>query len=179
MQLKAIATVLVSSLVFAGCSLLPGNTNAPEQDSAMEAPSDPSSETMLREDAMNGEGQTDDQMVGGDAKVDGSEGMMDKSNDPDQAMMKESESVQLNMSNFTFGVEEIKVKSGEKLMVSVTNDSGTHDFVIDELAVDSGIIPEGETMEIEIPTDKPGTYEYYCSVGQHRALGMKGVLIIE
>jgi plastocyanin len=27
--------------------------------------------------------------------------------------------------------------------------------------------------------DKKGTFEYYCSVGQHRALGMKGKLVVE
>ena len=82
-------------------------------------------------------------------------------------------------NNFSYDVKEIKVKQGEKATVLVTNSEGFHDFVIDELEVNSGMIKAGETMELEIPTDKPGTYEFYCSVGQHRQMGMKGILIVE
>jgi plastocyanin len=142
MQLKNIAVVLVSGLVFTGCSLLPGQTdksNVPENDTTIqEESSDQGTETMLKE-----------------------------------------AQPQLNSSNFTFGVDTIKAKVGEKLVIKVTNDDGVHDFVIDELGVSSGKITEGDTMEITIPTDKPGTYEYYCSIGKHRDLGMVGTLIIE
>ena len=32
---------------------------------------------------------------------------------------------------------------------------------------------------VEFTVDKTGTFEYYCSVGQHRANGMVGNLIVE
>ena len=91
----------------------------------------------------------------------------------------EGTSVAIVANDFTFDVTEIKVKQGEKLTLSVMNEKGFHDLVIDELDVNSGMIKAGDTIELEIPTDKPGTYEYYCSVGQHREMGMKGTLIIE
>ena len=52
-------------------------------------------------------------------------------------------------------------------------------IVIDELGISTGVIPEGESQMVTIPTDKPGTYEYYCSIGKHRELGMKGTLVIK
>lgn len=82
-------------------------------------------------------------------------------------------------NNFTFDVEEIEVKQGEKVIVAFTSNEGFHDFVIDELGVNTGMVPSGQTVEVEIPTDKPGTYSFYCSVGEHRQQGMEGTLIIE
>lgn len=151
MQLKNIAIVLISGLVFAGCSLLPGSKTeeAPETTNVIE------------------ETQVEDAMVKDD--------VMEK----EDVVIKNAEQPQLNASNFTFGVDKISAKVGEELVVKVTNDSGVHDFVIDELGVSSGVIAQGDTMEITIPTDKPGTYEYYCSIGKHRALGMVGTITIE
>ncbi len=87
--------------------------------------------------------------------------------------------VPVNGLNFSYDVKEIRAKKGDKLTVAFTNTEGFHDFKIDELDIDSGMVKQGDTMEIEIPTDQPGTYEFYCSVGEHRANGMWGRLIIE
>lgn len=167
MQLKNIAIVLTSGLVFAGCSLLPSSKTdeVPETTNVMEEVQ--VEDSMVKEDAMMDETDQDDAMVKEDVMME------------DEDAMMLSNHTQLVAENFTFGTEEIRVKQGESLKVSVMNKSGVHDFVIDELDVNSGIIAEGDTMEITIPTDKPGTYEYYCSVGQHRQLGMVGTLIIE
>jgi nitrite reductase (NO-forming) len=37
----------------------------------------------------------------------------------------------------------------------------------------------GETTSVEFVADKTGTFEYYCSVGAHRAMGMTGSLVVE
>lgn len=87
--------------------------------------------------------------------------------------------VQVDGDNFTFSVNEIKAKKGDVLKVNFTNKEGFHDFVIDELEVNTGMVAAGSSKEVTIPTDKPGTYEFYCSVGNHREQGMKGTLIIE
>lgn len=87
--------------------------------------------------------------------------------------------VLMNAQNFTFGVSKVTVKKGSKLVFAVTNDQGFHDLKIDELKVNSGSIPEGKTVELDIPTDMVGEFEYYCSVGQHRQMGMRGTLVVE
>ena len=54
-----------------------------------------------------------------------------------------------------------------------------HDFVIDELNVKSEITKGGNSTVVEFTPDTAGTFEFYCSVGQHRANGMVGKLIVE
>ena len=34
-------------------------------------------------------------------------------------------------------------------------------------------------LTAEFTADKVGSFEYYCSVGSHRSMGMKGVLKVE
>jgi plastocyanin len=87
--------------------------------------------------------------------------------------------VALSMADFRFSQNEIRVKRGEALTLLVTNDQGVHDIVIDELGVNSSLIPVGQTVEVVVPTDVAGAFEFYCSVGSHRQLGMVGRLIIE
>ena len=40
-------------------------------------------------------------------------------------------------------------------------------------------VAAGVSSSVEFVADKKGTFEYYCSVGQHRANGMKGKLIVK
>jgi len=54
-----------------------------------------------------------------------------------------------------------------------------HDFVIDELGVQSERVSLGEVTTFEFSTNELGVYEYYCSVGSHRAQGMFGAFIVE
>jgi len=81
--------------------------------------------------------------------------------------------------NFSFDVKEIRVKKGDKVVINFTNTEGFHDFKIDEFAVATKQIKAGETDKISFTSDKTGSFEYYCSVGQHRKNGMWGKLIVE
>lgn len=80
---------------------------------------------------------------------------------------------------FYFKPNEIKVKKGETVTVKFTNKEGMHDFVVDEFNAKTKQIKAGETETISFVADKAGTFEYYCSVGEHRAKGMVGKLIVE
>lgn len=158
--LSSVFVLLLASVFLTAC--LPG-LSAPEETTpaVMEESTGDSMEkgTTLEDDSA--------------AKMEGDQAAMEKS------VVPEDGRVAMAASNFKYDVTEIRAKAGEPLTIAVTNDEGFHDLVIDELEVNSGMIPAGETMELEIPTDKPGTYEFYCSVGEHRAMGMKGMLIIE
>lgn len=81
--------------------------------------------------------------------------------------------------NFSLSPAEIRVKKGETIKIVFTNESGFHDFVIDEFNVRTPQINGPATKEVEFVADKTGQFEYYCSVGSHRAMGMKGTLIVE
>ena len=80
---------------------------------------------------------------------------------------------------FRFNPSEMRVKVGDTVRINFISDDMMHDLVIDELGVRTKVIPSGSSDVIEFTVDKEGTYEYYCSVGNHRAQGMVGNLIVE
>lgn len=82
-------------------------------------------------------------------------------------------------SNFVFDVEEIRVKEGDTVTIHFMSAEGVHDFVIDEFNVQTQKVGTGEVSSVTFVADKKGTFEYYCSIGSHRANGMEGKLIVE
>ena len=81
--------------------------------------------------------------------------------------------------DFAFDTKEIKVNKGDTVRITFENKEGFHDWVIDEFKAKTKQIKAGEKETIEFIADKAGTFEYYCSVGQHRKMGMKGNLIVQ
>lgn len=81
--------------------------------------------------------------------------------------------------NFEYDTSEIRVKQGETVRIVFKNEEGTHDWVVDEFNVRSALIQSGKETTVDFVADKKGEFEYYCSVGQHRQMGMKGLLIVE
>jgi cytochrome c oxidase subunit 2 len=90
-----------------------------------------------------------------------------------------SEKLTITASNYMFDLKEIKVKKGEPVTITLMNKEGFHDFVIDEFNAKTKQLKAGESETITFTPNKVGTFEYYCSVGQHRQMGMKGNLIVE
>ncbi len=87
--------------------------------------------------------------------------------------------VDVKNNGFSFSPKEIKVKQGQVVTLNFLNTGGMHDLVIDELAVKTPIIQVGATASATFVATKTGTFTYYCSVGNHRAQGMEGTLIVE
>lgn len=88
----------------------------------------------------------------------------------------------IDMSEFKYSVQLIEGTPGQTLTIKLNSVSGSHDFVIDAFNVNSGIVNEGKskTVKIVIPEDaKTGEYEFYCSVMNHRELGLVGVLRVK
>ena len=81
--------------------------------------------------------------------------------------------------NYGFSPEEIRVKEGDLVTINLTNSDGFHDWVVDEFGAATEKITAGDTTSVTFVASKKGTYEYYCSVGSHRAQGMVGTLIVE
>jgi plastocyanin len=87
--------------------------------------------------------------------------------------------IEITGGNYSFSQTEIKVKVGQPVKIKFTNNEGFHDFIIDELNINSGKLTAGQSKEISFTPTTVGSYEYYCSVGNHRAMGMVGKLIVE
>lgn len=80
--------------------------------------------------------------------------------------------------NFSLTPNIINVQKGDKVKITFDNTGGFHDFKIDAygLATKQGQAPFQETLEFT--ADKVGRFEYYCSVGSHRSMGMTGNLVV-
>jgi plastocyanin len=88
----------------------------------------------------------------------------------------------IDMFSFGYSMDTITAKPGETITLNLTATDAMHNFVIDELNVKSATIKSGDntTVTFTIPESAAGeSYEYYCSVGNHRAQGMVGTLIVE
>ena len=82
-------------------------------------------------------------------------------------------------NNFAFSVKEIRVKKGGTVRINLVNTEGTHDWVVDEFDVATErVMPENGITVVEFVADKTGTFESYCSVGNHRQQGMVGTLTV-
>jgi plastocyanin len=86
--------------------------------------------------------------------------------------------VTITAGNFKYDLDSFSVKKGQKVKLTFKNGEGFHDFRIDELNVATNKIKAGEEQTIEFTPDKVGSFEYYCSVGSHRAMGMKGTITV-
>lgn len=84
----------------------------------------------------------------------------------------------VNGANFSFTPSTISVKKGDTVVIHFVNTGGFHDFKIDDFTVATPRINGGQTADITFVASKVGSFEYYCSVGSHRAMGMKGTLTV-
>lgn len=99
---------------------------------------------------------------------------------PEAVMVKgETKTFTIESSNFKFSLPVMKVKKGDTVVVKLTNKEGFHDFTLDEFSVKTAQLAAGKSEDVTFVAGKTGTFEYYCSVGSHRAMGMKGNLIVE
>jgi nitrosocyanin len=86
--------------------------------------------------------------------------------------------VEIEAGSFYYKPNTITVKKGEKVKIVMNSVSMMHDFVIDDLNVKMPVVQNGNTGTVEFTADKVGTFEYYCSVGQHKAQGQVGTLVV-
>ena len=80
---------------------------------------------------------------------------------------------------FQFSVSEMRVKQGDTVRVTFTNELGLHDWRVDEFQAATAVLEQGQQQTIEFVADQVGEFEYYCSVMDHREQGMVGTLIVE
>lgn len=80
---------------------------------------------------------------------------------------------------FAFAPKTISVNKGDTVRITFVNKEGFHDLVIDEfVGAKTTQLKAGESETITFVADKTGIFEYYCSVGDHRAMGMVGTITV-
>lgn len=84
---------------------------------------------------------------------------------------------QANGGNFGFGPAAITVSQGTTVVWEWNGKGGAHNVVDNDGAFKSGDPVDEEGTTFEYTFDQTGTYKYYCA--PHKALGMKGAVVVE
>ena len=134
-------------------------------------------EEMSETDGQNMEGDTTDHEPMEEGNTDA--GMEFPTVDADISLDAEAEVFEITGSNFAFSQSEIRVKEGDVVTINFESTDGFHDWVVDEFNAATAKVNTDGTTSVTFVADKKGTYEYYCSVGNHRAQGMVGTLVVE
>lgn len=85
----------------------------------------------------------------------------------------------IKAESYRFTPNTVTVKQGEKVRLVLESTNGTHDLAIDELGVATQLVSDGHKAWVDFIPDKKGTFSFYCSVSDHRAMGMEGTLVVE
>jgi P-type Cu+ transporter len=98
----------------------------------------------------------------------------------DRAIDAAATRVDIVARNSSFAPADVRVRSGQFVVVSFTNaDPVFHDWEVEGVAnIDAGARP-GQTQRIRFLAPAPGTYRLVCTVEGHAAAGMTGTLIVE
>ena len=111
--------------------------------------------------------------------------------------------IKLRAKDVLFQPESLTISSGQRVKLTLKNDDvAEHDWQIDEIdadvvasdgsgdehagsggnALDDGIgvhTAGGESNSLTFVVNKPGQYDFYCTVSGHRESGMVGTLVVE
>jgi plastocyanin len=91
----------------------------------------------------------------------------------------EVKAISVTGKKFAFDPKEIRVKKGDRVRIVFKSEGDMHDWKLDEFNAKTEVTEEGNSSGVEFTADRAGTFEYYCSIGNHRAMGMKGKFVVE
>ena len=84
-------------------------------------------------------------------------------------------------ADFSIDLGTTNLKAGPYLVKVDNTGNATHDLVVEQngskIAGTSSISP-GDSASLSV-TLKPGTYVFYCSIGNHRAMGMETTVTVQ
>lgn len=93
--------------------------------------------------------------------------------------MKKIIVIEVSGQNFSFSPSKISLQKNKKVKIVFKNIEGFHDFRIEGMKVATKVIKAGEETSVTFAPNKKGKFIFYCSVGNHRAMGMQGTLVIK
>lgn len=76
---------------------------------------------------------------------------------------------------------KLVVEKGQVVRLVVVNGhAAVHDLVVPAFDVASDkLFSRNQRSSIRFRTNRSGTFEYYCSVGNHRQTGMEGTIVVQ
>lgn len=92
----------------------------------------------------------------------------------------ETKEIQVTASEYFFLPSTIIVDKGDRLTVTLRNAGKMpHNLVFEGLGVATKTVQKGQSDTIEFTASEAGTFSFYCSIGNHRDLGMEGSLEVK
>jgi len=177
--------IISSAIILAGCgtqkdSAADGQMSGSANNQELNVIENPGGQMELHEGVESTTPEAEDLSVIDNDVVasteEGEEGTMDFELD---APKEQSKIFDISAENFSFSMDEIRVKKGDTVQINLLSADGFHDWVVDEFGAAAERVNTGQKSIVIFTADKAGEFEYYCSVGNHRAMGMKGKLIVE
>jgi len=164
-----ILAVVVIILLGRDGTTLPENTNQ-NKDTVMEGDTDTASTTPSNSSEQGDETAT--------TTPSNSSGQANETTEADESTEADVV-ITLTGKNFAFSQEEVTVQKGDRVRIEFESTDGFHDWVVDAFDAATDRVQTGGTTSVEFVADTAGEFEYYCSVGSHRELGMVGTLVVE
>ncbi|MBI4059148.1 cupredoxin domain-containing protein [Candidatus Microgenomates bacterium] len=88
--------------------------------------------------------------------------------------------IEVSGSEYKFTPRTLVFTKGEKVKLTFKNmGKMPHNLMIPELNVATDTIAGGETTTVEFTPGESGSFAMFCSVGNHRALGMEGMMEVK
>ncbi len=89
--------------------------------------------------------------------------------------------VKLSETEFKIDPANPAVKKAGSVTIDVTNDGQiTHALEVEGPSGEAKTQPidAGQSAKLTVDLSKAGTYEMYCPIGNHKAMGMKGTIVV-
>lgn len=102
-----------------------------------------------------------------------------KGSSDDVSVAEEGEELTVEGEEFSYSPSKLKVKPGVVTITFKNVGEMGHDLVFEDLEAATKVISPGEEETVTVEIKEQGTYVFYCSVGNHRQLGMEGELVVE
>jgi plastocyanin len=92
------------------------------------------------------------------------------------------ETLALSETDFALDPADPTVKAGTVTIEATNDGQTTHNIEVEgpdgEAELEQDLAP-GDTGTLEVDLSEPGTYEWYCPVGNHKEMGMEGEITVE
>ncbi len=83
--------------------------------------------------------------------------------------------IMVSGNEYKFSPATISLTKGETVKILFRNMGKLpHNLTVTELGVSTKTIPAGAEDSVTVTADKTGMYSFFCSVSNHRQLGMEG-----
>ena len=100
----------------------------------------------------------------------------------DQTSEGAAETIEVSLTDFAISPANPRVESGGQVEFRVKNDGETvHDLEVEGPGTETKLASEldpGQSGTLTVDLSEPGSYEWYCPVGNHRENGMEGEITV-